>query len=79
MTLTLERPTSLTLGRLTAKAITPGLWRVVHADGSVRGHISRRECADGPRFETRLLLPGRLRGMVLGEFWSLDDALECLG
>lgn len=70
---------SLSRGRLTAKAVMPTLWRVVHADGSVRGHIAQVEASDGVRYSARLILAGGVRTMFLGEFWELADALECFG
>lgn len=69
----------LTRGRLTAKAVMPTLWRVVHADGSVRGHISLVPASDGPRYAAKLILTGGVRTMFLGEFWQLADALDCFG
>jgi len=54
------------------------LWRVVDPRGIVIGHI--QELTDGAdtRFRARLYRPSRGSFLELGEFWSQDQAIECL-
>ena len=72
-----------TPGRITehltvsAKAVTSTLWRVSGRDDRVLGHVRIVESTFGQRFAATLILPGGIRTMFLGEFWSLGDALDC--
>lgn len=77
MTLITEAPHTLRRGSVSAKQVLPVLWRVIARDESVRGHIRLVEAKHGPRYASTLILPGGIRTMFLGEFWSLDDALDC--
>lgn len=79
MTALLQRSTEIRRGSVTAKPILPSLWRVVGPDGAVRGHINTVAARDGERFAAKLILAGGIRTMFLGEFWQLEDALDCFG
>ncbi|GAA3945845.1 hypothetical protein [Microbacterium soli] len=55
-----------------------GLWRVVDARGSIRGHL--RVVADplGVRYRAERLLLGSGAFRLIGEFWDADDAVAAL-
>lgn len=63
----------------TALTLRDGFWRILHPSGAVLGYIERSRTADGDQFEARRLIAGTTRIMPLGEFWSLDTALDCFG
>lgn len=77
MTLTTDSPKLIRRGSVSAKQVLPVLWRVIAADDSVRGHIRLVDAKHGQRYASTMILPGGIRTMFLGEFWSLDDALDC--
>jgi hypothetical protein len=54
------------------------LWRATVADGRILGHIERRIAADGTMFVAKRLAPQSARFHTLGEFWRIDDAMDCL-
>ena len=54
------------------------LWRATVADGRILGHIERRIADDGPMFIAKRLTPQSARFHTLGEFWRIDDAMDCL-
>jgi hypothetical protein len=54
------------------------LWRATVADGRILGHIERRDAADGTVFVAKRLAPQSARFHTLGEFWRIDDAMDCL-
>ena len=65
----------------TCAALVPvaaDLWRVVGGDGRVVGHLGR--VAQGGHERYRALRYDARRGRLrpIGEFWSADDAVECL-
>lgn len=64
-------------GTVTAKPVTTTLWRVSASDDRVLGHVRLVESKFGERYAATLILPGGIRTMALGEFWSLRDALDC--
>lgn len=70
----------------TTPAVRPGvamiqlhneLWRVTRASGEVLGYIERFAEADDFRFRAKRLLSGQQRSLPLGEFWNIDDAIDC--
>ncbi|HLP23822.1 MAG TPA: hypothetical protein VK139_07260 [Microbacteriaceae bacterium] len=62
---------------VSAKAVTTTLWRVSGRDDRVLGHVRLVDSKHGERYAATLILPGGVRTMFLGEFWSLSDALDC--
>ncbi|WP_194398234.1 hypothetical protein [Microbacterium atlanticum] len=62
--------------RLTPAA--PHLWRVQDASGRVVGHLEAVAHSDGTRVRARRFHPPSRAFRDLGDFWSADDALECL-
>ncbi|MCU1556328.1 MAG: hypothetical protein JWN09_323 [Microbacteriaceae bacterium] len=53
------------------------LWRVTRPDGDVLGYIDRFAVREGARYRARRLLVRQRRFVLMGEFWNIDDALEC--
>ena len=56
----------------------PSLWRVLEPDGLVIGHLQEVAESGGIRFRARRLHPESHTFRDLGDFWSADDAVECL-
>jgi hypothetical protein len=53
------------------------LWRLTRPEGEVLGYIERFTEPRGDRFRAKRLNSVRRRFLVLGEFWSIDDAIDC--
>ncbi|MHB1171545.1 MAG: hypothetical protein ACYCZY_03430 [Lacisediminihabitans sp.] len=76
---TLDRVGTLPLVR-PGVALVPlhnALWRVTRPDGDVLGYIERFAVGGGNRFRAKRLHVIRRRVLVIGEFWSMDDAIDC--
>lgn len=58
-------------------ALHDSLWRVTRPDGDVLGYIERFTETRGIRFRAKRLIVRQQRFVPVGEFWSMDDALEC--
>lgn len=56
----------------------PAMWRVLGSRGLVLGHLAAVSHPLGVKFAARRFHPATGRFRDLGEFWSADDALECL-
>ena len=53
------------------------LWRVTRADGDVVGYVERFVESRGTRFRAKRMIVRQQRFVPVGEFWSMDDALDC--
>ncbi|WP_036284127.1 hypothetical protein [Microbacterium luticocti] len=53
-------------------------WRVLDAAGLIVGHVDARADPHGTRYRARRYQPAARRFLELGEFWSIDDAVDCL-
>lgn len=53
------------------------LWRVTRKNGEVLGYVERSTAVAGHRFLAKRMLQRQRRFLPVGEFWSLDDALDC--
>ena len=53
------------------------LWRVTRADGDVVGYVERFAESRGTRFRAKRMIVRQQRFVPVGEFWSMDDALDC--
>ena len=53
------------------------LWRVTRSGGEVLGYVERTASAAGQRFAAKRMLQRQRRFLPVGEFWSMDDALDC--
>ena len=54
------------------------LWRVTRSDGDMLGYVEGFDDPRGRRFRSKRLIPLQKRFLTLGEFWSFDDAVDCL-
>ncbi|MFT4123249.1 MAG: hypothetical protein QM635_05390 [Microbacteriaceae bacterium] len=61
---------------VTALQVTETLWRVTRPSGAVCGYVER--AAGGVRFAARRMCASRRGFAPVGEFWSLEDALDAL-
>lgn len=69
----LERPGGF---RLTGAG--PALWRVLDASGRVIGHLQAVAHSQGVRYRARRFHTATRAFRDLGDFWSADDAVDCL-
>ena len=54
------------------------LWRLTRPSGEVIGYVEQFPTPGGARFRAKRLLTRQGRFVVDGEFWSANDAIECL-
>ncbi|MEV5071435.1 hypothetical protein MRBLMI12_003068 [Microbacterium sp. LMI12-1-1.1] len=59
-------------------AAAPALWRVLDHAGVVIGHLQEVPHPGGSRFRARRFHAPSHAFRDLGDFWSADDAVECL-
>ena len=64
--------------RVKLVAAAPSLWRVLEPGGRVIGHLQEIAQGGGIRFRARRYHPASHAFRDLGDFWSADDAVECL-
>ncbi len=69
----LSHATDLRLSRASAL-----LWRVTDRTGHVVGHLQAFTASGGVRYRARRFHSASHGFRDLGEFWSADDAVECL-
>jgi hypothetical protein len=53
------------------------LWRVTRRTGEVLGYIESFVDSGSRRFRAKRMFSSRRPSMPLGEFWSIDDAIDC--
>jgi hypothetical protein len=53
------------------------LWRVTRRSGEVLGYIESFDESGAPRFRAKRMFSSRRQSLPLGEFWSMDDAIDC--
>lgn len=53
------------------------LWRVVRPAGDLIGYVELVATPGGTRYRAKRFLPVQRRVLIDGEFWSIDDAVEC--
>lgn len=53
------------------------LWRVTRTDGEVVGYVERFAVSEGLRYRAKRFLARQHRFVGVGEFWSIDDAVDC--
>lgn len=71
-----REPFPIQVPGLAISPAAPDLWRIVRPSGAVLGHIARRGRDDEERYTARRMLPGGIRSIELGEFWSPREAAE---
>ncbi|GAA3741032.1 hypothetical protein GCM10022239_15960 [Leifsonia bigeumensis] len=54
------------------------LWRVTRVDGEVLGYVESFLEPRGRRYRSKRLIALQKRFLPIGEFWSFDDAVDCL-
>jgi hypothetical protein len=59
----------------TAIQLNDELWRVTRPSGEVLGYVEHNP--DRNRFVAKRMLQRQRRFLPIGEFWSLDDAMDC--
>ena len=64
--------------RLRLTPAAPSLWRVLDARGLVVGHLQEIANAAGVRFRARRFHAATHAFRDLGDFWNIDDAIDCL-
>ena len=57
--------------------LNDSLWRITRPEGDVLGYIESFAAPGGQRFRAKRFLARQRRFMIDGEFWAMDDALEC--
>ena len=55
------------------------LWRVTRPSGDVLGYVEQFRVRAGLRFRAKRYIVRHRRFVGMGEFWSMDDALDCFG
>lgn len=53
------------------------LWRLTLPEGDVLGYIERFTLPEGHRYRAKRLNVLRRQFLAMGEFWSMDDAIDC--
>jgi len=53
------------------------LWRVVRPAGELVGYVELFSAPGGTRYRAKRFLPVQRRVLIDGEFWAMDDAVEC--
>ena len=53
------------------------LWRITRSTGEVLGYIERFVDRGEFRFRAKRMIVRQNRFVPIGEFWSMDDALDC--
>ena len=55
------------------------LWRVTRPSGDVLGYVEQLRVRAGLRFRAKRFITRQRRFVEMGEFWSMDDAIDCFG
>lgn len=78
--LTIDRPDAPTLSRaaVVLAASGPALWRVLDSGGRVLGHLQAVADSAGVRYRARRFHAPTRAFRDLGDFWTADDAVDCL-
>jgi hypothetical protein len=53
------------------------LWRLTLPEGDLLGYIERFTVQEGHRYRAKRRNVLRQRFLAMGEFWSMDDAIDC--
>jgi len=53
------------------------LWRLTRVDGEVLGYVERFAASGGSRYRAKRFMGRQRRFVSVGEFWSIDDAVDC--
>jgi hypothetical protein len=55
------------------------LWRVTRPTGEVLGYLEQFRVRAGLRYRAKRFIVRHKRFIEVGEFWSMDDAIDCFG
>ena len=55
------------------------LWRVTRPSGDVLGYVEQFRVRAGLRFRAKRFITRQRRFVEMGEFWSMNDAIDCFG
>jgi hypothetical protein len=64
-------------GGLSTIQLHDDLWRVTRPDGEVAGYVERFAESRGIRYRAKRMIVRQQRFVSVGEFWDMDDALQC--
>lgn len=78
MLLELPEPPRLSDARCRLVAAGPALWRVVAPSGRIIGHLQAVLLEHGASYRARRFQSSAGTFRDIGDFWSVDDAVECL-
>lgn len=53
------------------------LWRVTRPEGEVLGYVEAFETPVGPKYRAKRMLALQRRFVPIGEFWVMNDAVDC--
>lgn len=53
------------------------LWRITRSSGEVVGYVERFVDRGDFRYRAKRMIVRQKRFVAIGEFWSMDDALDC--
>ena len=72
----IDTPTIARAG-VTTVQLGDDLWRVTRSGGEVLGYVERSATPSGIRYTAKRMLQRQRRFLPVGEFWSVDDAMDC--
>lgn len=78
LTLTAGNGTTTKHSGVTLVQLHDELWRVTRASGDVLGYVESFLDPRGRRYRSKRLITLQRRFINIGEFWSFDDAVDCL-
>ena len=70
-------PLTRTRSGVTLIQLHDELWRVTRATGEVLGYIERFTDRGESRYRAKRMIVRQQRFVAIGEFWRMDDALDC--
>ena len=76
-TLDFVESTAVTRFGITLVQLHDELWRVTRRSGEVLGYIEAFTQAGDRRFRAKRMFSAQRPSLALGEFWQLDDAVDC--
>ena len=53
------------------------LWRITRSTGEVLGYVQRIDSPAGHKYVAKRMLPRQRCFLAVGEFWTVDDAMDC--
>ena len=75
---TIDRPAIAPGAPVRLLDAAPSLWRVIDRSGRVIGHLQALASGGDTRYRARRFHAASKAFRELGDFWSADDAIDCL-